>query len=159
PFPIPEGTALKRLTQGIMMTKQGEDHRRLRRLVMPAFQKARLAAYCDDIVSSAERSLRRIVPGATVDVASELLDLMLGVIMQSLFGISVSGNTDPLGPLAINLLEGWNSPLNMILPFDVKGTPFAKLLRSSKLLEERLFSLIRERRANGGGHDVFSILI
>lgn len=159
PFPIPEGSALKRLMQGDMMAKNGDDHRRLRRLVMPAFQKARLLSYCDDIVNSTERWLRGVVPGTTVDISAALLDLMLDVILQCLFGIDASADTDPLGPLAISVLEGYSSPLNIILPFDLPGTPFRKLLRSCEMMEGRLLRLIRERHANAGGRDAFSILV
>ncbi|TKD08646.1 cytochrome P450 [Polyangium fumosum] len=159
PFPLPEDSALGRMLRENMMSKNGQDHRRLRRMLMPAFQRARILAYRDEIVDVTEASLRRVVPGGVVDASRVMLDLMLGVIMRCLFGVDVSAGGDPLGPLSIALLEGFLSPANLILPYDVPGTPYRKLLRDANRLEERLLALIEERRATRDGRDMFSALI
>lgn len=159
PFPLPNNSALRRILLENMMSKNGADHRRLRRMLMPAFQKARILAYRDDIVAVSEQSLRRVVPGGVVDAVRVMLDLTLDVIMRCLFGVDLSRDGDPLGPLSLALLEGFLSPLNLVLPYDVPGTPFRKLLRDTTRLEDRLLALIEERRRAGEGRDMFSALI
>jgi cytochrome P450 len=158
-FPVAADSAVRRLNTSLVMMN-GEQHRRQRRLMTPAFQKAAVDAHRDTIVGVAERALRRLRPGHVVDLSKEMIDLSLGVALRCLFGLDASNSPDDLGRLATQHLEGLTSAGAIMLPVDLPGTPYAKLMRVSERFEAGMQRLIRDkRRAPADAKDVLSILI
>lgn len=122
----PEGAFTKGVTmegfrpligKGLLLA-EGEDHRRQRRLMAPAFHRAALAGYAEEIVSAARREAASWTDGQTVDMDVQMNRLALGVAARTLFGAALSDaevqdvaeavsgfvqwyhqSTDPLGPL------------------------------------------------------------
>ena len=92
-FPVAEDSAVRRLHTSLIMMN-GEQHRRQRRLMTPAFQKAAVDAHRDTIVGVAERALRRLRPGHVVDGAKEMNELALRVALRCLFGLDASNSAD-----------------------------------------------------------------
>jgi cytochrome P450 len=62
PFPVPKGSSPERLFTALN-AMNGEQHRRHRRLMMPAFGKAAVLHHHDDMVATVERLVDRIRPG------------------------------------------------------------------------------------------------
>src|SRR5690606_11188559 len=78
---------------------------------------------------------------------------------RCLFGLPSVDGIDELGQLSIATLSTIASPLAMLLPYDIPGTPYARGLRFSERLEKRIRALIAERRRDPEGKDALSLLI
>jgi cytochrome P450 len=159
PFYVPEDAALWRLLNNLMF-KNGEEARRRRKLMMPAFQKGSVEVYRDTIVAVAERLMPSLFPaGRTVDLIHAMTELTLCIAMECFFGIDASAEADRFGRDALALLGGVFSPAVMAIPFDLPGTPYARLLRVAERVELRLRLLVRERQGTADRRDVLSLLI
>lgn len=159
PVKPPPGTSLARFNQ-VLPFSNGEEHKRRRRLMQPAFQKNAVDAYAPDIVEVAEVLLARWPTLTPIDVAAKVRELTAAVAIRTLFGLDVSDDREDLAHLEAGLLEALSSPLSIALPFDLPGLPFRKALRLSAQVETRLRELIRSRREKGeGGKDVLSTLL
>lgn len=161
PLRIPPGSAVERL-QANLTAMNGERHQAQRRLLMPAFQRSAVQAHRDDMVQVAERHLARWTGRTTLDLAEEMVELTLRVMLRCLFGVELPEDpTDVLRRLGKEQLGLMTSPATMLAPLDLPFTPYGKFLRLCVHIEARMLELVRQRRAGGGtpGHDVLSILV
>jgi cytochrome P450 len=96
-----KGRALQRskpLLGDGLLTSEGELWRRQRRLVQPAFHGARMAAYVEQMVSSAhEHAARRWQDGSRIDLGADMATLTLTVVGQALFGSDLRGDAAEVG--------------------------------------------------------------
>jgi len=159
PIRIPEGSSLMRLST-FLAGMNGGQHDKLRRLMMPLFQKSYLETYRDAIVAAAEGELARWRTGETTDISRAMARLSLCVAFQCLFGLDVSGDARELADMGLRFTEGATSPALLLLPYDLPGTPYRSFLRLCDRLEAKLRELIHERRARPDGrHDALSLLV
>src|SRR5918993_474558 len=73
----------------VLLTDEGEVHRRQRRLAQPAFHRQRVAAYGDVMAAYAIRARDRWHAGETIDVGQEMMRLTLAVVGKTLFDADV----------------------------------------------------------------------
>lgn len=159
PFSAPKGSAFERFNRA-MIFMNGDAHKRVRRLLAPAFQKSALDGYADAIVSMAKLELDRWRTEATYDVAHALRELTLRVAMRCLFGVDVGASTEQLGTLAARQLECLASPLTVVLPAAIPGLPYHELVETCERLEQRMRALIAARRASSNdATDALSLLL
>lgn len=155
----PRGSSLEILSRGLPF-QAGETHRRHRRLMMPAFTKAAIDGYAQDIVAVADAVLRTWPVGRTADVSDLVRDLVRQVAVKCLFGLDWSTGDGGVGKCAQDVLETLTSPLTIALPYELPGLPFRRVLRQSDELVGLLRGLIAEkRRSSSGGRDLLSLLI
>jgi cytochrome P450 len=95
---VVQGRALKkgrgleqasRLLGSGLLTSEGEEHRRQRKLLQPAFHAERVRAYAGEMAAAAERV--SWPDGAQVDLAGELGGLTLEIVGRTLFGVDLTG--------------------------------------------------------------------
>lgn len=159
PVKAPKGSSLERFNQVLPFTN-GDAHRRRRRLMMPAFQKAAIDGYAPGLIAVAEALLARWPTLAPVDVAAKVRELTGAIAIRLLFGLDALDEKEQLAHVEAALLEALSSPLSIALPFDLPGLPFRTALRLSARVEDRLREVIRARRAQGqAGRDVLSMLL
>ncbi len=159
PVRAPPGSALARFNQ-VLPFKNGEDHKRRRRLMMPAFTKDAIGGYADDIVAVGRTIVDRWPADAVVDVAARCRDLTAAVTLRSLFGVDVVDGRDDLGEVVARLLDALTSPLSIALPLSIPGLPFHAAVRGAERVQVRLRQIIDEKRRGGAdGRDVLSILV
>jgi cytochrome P450 len=155
----PPGNSLSRITQ-MLVAINGEVHKRHRRLLAPAFSKTALDGYADEIVQVSEAMIERWPRDEVVDLDAKLRDLALCVAVRSLFGLDVLGGATELGELAAGLIATLTSPLTVLLPYDVPGTPFRRALQIGDRLLARLEALVEEkRRHTEPGRDALALLL
>ncbi len=160
PHKVPKDSAPVRLNDNALTALNGDAHRRIRRLVMPAFSRPAVATYRDEMVKVAERVLSGWRVGETRNVSSLMMELTLCVAMQCLYGVDVSRQADTLGALSQRFLEGMLSVGAMLLPVRVPGLPYARFMDVAERFEQRILQLIAERRAHPSeGRDVLSLLV
>lgn len=159
PVHVPQDSALFRIISGALNQMNGPRHKQQRRLMMPAFHKQRIEAYRDHMVLLTEQELALWQPGQTLDVWQAMKRLTLAVAIKALLGF------DPAqaGRWPCQL-EQWQqlffSSLAMLLPLNLPGLPYHRLLAFSEQMVAELQALIERKRAGGLDEgDVLSMLI
>lgn len=138
----------------------GEKHRRHRRLMAPAFSKSALEKYAVDIVRVTEGLVERWPIGSVADLDVLMRELALCTAVQTLFGLDVLSGATELGEDAADYLVQATSPLAILAPFDVPGTPFWKAMRFGEKVVAAVEALIAEkRRRSEVENDALSMLI
>ena len=152
--------ARKLLGNGLL-TSDGADHQRKRRIVQPAFHRTRLTWYADTMVAHAQRMADRWVDGSTVDVSAEMMRLTLSIVGRALFDVDIESEADVVGRALTDVLETFWLTL---LPFSdvVEALPLRALKKSAQsraTLDALIYGMVADRRQRGGGRDLLSMLI
>jgi cytochrome P450 len=154
----PEDSAQRRLRYGLTRMI-GSEHKRQRQLVMPPFHKKAVEGYHDTMIEVVQSVTDQWKTGGRHDVHLLMRRLTLRISSAILF------SRDPVEAVTIgNMLEEWQnrnfSPLVWLLPVDLPGTAFHRLLQHAVGLEKEILAMIQRRRANlDGNTDVLSLLI
>ncbi len=120
------------LGEGILAS-QDEDHHHQRRLVQPAFHRARIANYAAMMSAYSTRLGERWRPGETRDVEREMLRLSLTIIAKALFDVDIETEATELR----DALDEMKSLPNQLL--HRRTSPFVKLLDQLPLASNRRF--------------------
>src|SRR6266480_2988124 len=80
-----------------LLTTDGDFHRQQRRLVQPAFHKHRVESYADPMVQLTEEMIAQWQPESEVDMAQEMQQLTLRIIMKALFNLDSPSQIASLG--------------------------------------------------------------
>ncbi len=84
------------LGQGLLIS-EGDFWRRQRRLMQPAFHRARTNEYAPVMVECALQQARQWNSGETRNVAEEMMKLTLEVAVRTLFGTSLASDSEGIG--------------------------------------------------------------
>lgn len=155
----PEGSALARI-KTVLVAINGEEHKRHRRLMMPAFSRNVLDGYAPMIVDLAERLIERWPIGITVDLNVLLTDLAMAVAVRTLFGLDMHEGMSELGETGATFVSVLSSPLAILAPFDIPGLPYHKGLKLAERMVQLLENVIAEkRRKDKADHDALAMLL
>ena len=156
----PKNSAQRRLTSGLL-SMNGDQHRRNRRLVKEPFGRAAIATYSETIARLADEMLASWKVGEVRDLAEEMRRYMLQVTSTILFGLDEPELAYQLG----DMIADWVSLNDAVgagamVPNDVFSNRYQELLDFADRLEAAILELIRKRRESGSvGCDVLSILV
>ena len=145
-----------------LLTSEGQNHMRQRRLAQPAFHGERLAAYAGMMSECAVRVRDRWTPGTTLDISLEMPRLTLAVVGKTLFSADVESEASEIGEALNTVLKMFRT---LLLPFSehLDKLPLPSVRRFEKArarLDETIYELIRKRRANGKDlGDLLSMLL
>ncbi len=149
------------LGQGLL-TSEGSEWLRQRRLCQPAFHRERLALYARIINGCAEEMLDSWKDGENRDVHQEMMQLTLRVVAKVLFSVDVKNESKEVAA-ALNLLMKHSSGARMLLPPWVRYLPLPFLIRvrrAVRQLDEVVYRIIRERRESESDKgDLLSMLM
>jgi cytochrome P450 len=162
-----KGRALERARQTLgdgLLTSEGAFHLRQRRLLQPAFHRARVAAYADAMSATAVRVRDGWTAGVPLDLATEMNRLTLTIVSDTLFGASVGHDSD-----TARVQQAITDVMEM---FDLVMLPFAQWLTHLPLprmrryraaraaLDALIYGIIAERRRSGVDRgDLLSLLL
>ena len=145
-----------------LLTIDGPFHRTQRKMMLPAFHKARIRASFAVIEEEVDRAATVFVPGAVLDLYDWTRHVALRVAMRALFGLDPdaarAGGLDAAGEFETALsFFGRDFMLQIARgPF----TPFARLQQSRARLDELIYGEIARRRKSGErGQDILSMLL
>jgi cytochrome P450 len=154
-------TPLSRLGSGLI-SLNGDEHKRHRRMMMPAFHKKRIEAYRNDMVNVANQVMSSWKIGETRDVLREMERITIGVGMNSLFGADN-------GQIAHEISTAFEDVLHLnvsagLVPINLPFLPLGRLMKRSADLETAILSIIREKRARASvdgnfGDDLLALLM
>jgi cytochrome P450 len=143
-----------------LLTSEGDPWLRQRRLVQPAFHRARIASYANIMVDLTEEMLAGWRAGEVRDIHAEMMQLTLGIVVRCLFPVE-AGEIEKI-PSAMNVLMRNASGLRMLFPPAARYLPtptMVQVRRAVRELDETVYRIISERRASSGdAGDLLSML-
>jgi cytochrome P450 len=135
-----------------LLTSEGSDHRRARRLVAPAFSPRRLTGYVDQFAERTATHVAGWSDGQTVDIHREMATLTLDIVGNTLLGIDLRERAPGIRTALEATLEhfaatrpGFNNrrPVRAATPEEV-GVDTTALAAVHHLVDE----IIDQRRTN-----------
>ncbi|HZV76567.1 MAG TPA: cytochrome P450 [Candidatus Babeliales bacterium] len=156
------GTRVLRLLLGEgLLTSEDPLHRRMRRIVQPAFHRERIAEYGRIMERDALEFAERPAPGA-FDAHAAMTELTLRIASETLFGSDESASAQTVAGalrLMMNEFPAMLTPLGALrqrLP--LRNT--RRFWRAHRELDEIIYGLIERRRRDGADRgDALSLLL
>jgi cytochrome P450 len=145
-----------------LLTNEGANHLRQRRLVQPAFHRDRLIRYAADMSALTVRAQGRFADGAVVDMDREMMRLTLAIVGRTLFSAEVEDDATIVGEAMNALIE-----MMPVLMFPLSQyllrlpVPFMRRFqRAAETLDQTIYRIINERRQSGEDKgDLLSMLL
>lgn len=161
----PAAARIKPLFGESLTTVDGDDWRRRRHLMRPAFLPHRLMAVVPAIVAIAEAMLDRwrnpAEQGQRLDLLSEMTEVTRAIILRVLFGEVPEEDARAVGRALTIAAEHVNrqlwSPLGWLRRFPTSRTE--RYERALQLIDEFMTRRIDEGRRRGPGGDLLSMLL
>ena len=145
-----------------LLTAEGDDWLRHRRLASPAFHRERVAGYGRTMAEYAEDSVGTWHDGATVDLHEEMTALTLRIVARTLFDADVSPRIEEVARIGAEVQDfyfGRFASLRFLIPTSLPTPGNRALARAIRRLDEVVYSIIRERRPGEDRGDLLSILL
>ena len=166
-FGVGERPGLRARLGASLLTTDGALHRRQRRLVQPAFHRKRVEGYAEIMTGQTVEMLRRWRIGAELDIADELRELTLRIIIKALFDLDLAEAGARLSCMFAAVVEAQPSAFGAMAPRAILDLPFmpGKAARDAVRayaaeLDAFVYRLIAQRRAEGVDRgDVLSMLL
>ena len=159
PFPFSDIEVLKSMTTALSLLN-GEQHKRQRRLMAPAFHNNFLPVYIDQIMNIIEKYFSKWKQGAVVDVYQEMDLFTILLSMEIFVGMKADEEGKRFAHLFEKVLNLLFNPPTFLLPYDLPGFPYHRLRVEGTKLERQLKDLIRRRREKGvDGTDTLSMFL
>lgn len=161
--------ALQRARQVLgdgLLTSEGDYHLHQRRLIQPLFHRRQIATYAESMVKQTAHLSDPSAPshwqdGATLDMHSEMMKLTLVIVGETLFNQSLTDEASAVGAAMDVFSGGFRRLMSPIGPLlDRLPLPETRRLRQSHAALDRIVAtLIAERRKQGDGNDLLSLLL
>ncbi len=155
-----EGTrAMRELLGEGLVTSEEPLHRRMRRIVQPAFHRERIAAYTDVMREYAQAW--KPPPGA-FDMHAEMMELTLRIASKTLFGADAGAQADRVGAALHEVVTVFPDVLG---PFGaikrrLPVPPTLRFRKARRVLDAIVLELIAQRRSSGEDRgDALSMLL
>ena len=125
-----------------LFLQDGEEHRRNRKLMMPAFHGQALAAYVATMNATVDRYLTRWEKQGELQWFEEFKQLTFDIASELLLGAEPGAETARLSELFTTLTNG----LFSLFPLPWKFTKFGKAVAARDALLEHLAGVVRDRQ-------------
>jgi cytochrome P450 len=166
-FPSPGFVILKPVVGNGLLTSDGDFWLRQRRLAQPAFHRKRIAEFAHTMTAATAAMLARWEQqqqGGPFDMADAMHRLTLEIVGHTLFSIDLTGEAerighalDEIGTLTGELTVKPGSLYTLRIPF---WPSTRRLHRQVAILDEVVYGMIAERRANPGDRgDLLSLFM
>jgi cytochrome P450 len=160
-----KGRALQRakglLGEGLL-TNEGASHLRQRRMIQPAFHRAKINEYAEIMIASGEKMSGEWRDGDVRDIDREMMRLTLWIVGRTLFSANVEDDANEVGAAMTTIVSMFNF---LLLPFSeiLEKLPLPhsnKFRNAKKTLDDVIYKIINERRASGEDKgDLLSMLL
>ena len=148
-----------------LVTADGPLHLQQRRLMQPQFHHRRIESYGEIMTDFARRHQQRWQDGDHIDLAAEMSELTLHVVVKTLFNLELADTVRRIGA-AFELSNDYiksrdNQPPPVRRLFHRLPLPFTRRFkRSLAYLDATVYDLIAQRRRSGlDGNDLLSLLL
>lgn len=143
-----------------LLTSEGQFHLRQRRLIQPAFHREKIAHYAQIMAEQSVRTAQRWQAGEVVDLSQEMMRLTLAIVGQTLFRADVENDAPEVGRALTELFKTFEQMLRPSYFFR-NLLPLPDTLRrrrSIRQLDDIIYRIIGERRAESGSEDADDLL-
>ncbi|MFG2749368.1 cytochrome P450 [Streptomyces xanthophaeus] len=130
-----------------MVVSDGEDHRRRRSLVRPAFVRKRIEGYVPVMVEEIHRMIDGWTPGGTADGFADMRSCIRRIAIRSLFGDRLEAHTDEIGRELETALRYINRSPFLRFDHDLPGTAFRRAMAARARVDRHVRAEIDKRRA------------
>jgi cytochrome P450 len=144
-----------------LLTIDGEFHRRSRKAMLPAFHRERIAAATTTVIEEAVPAIGQLPRGGRLDLYHWTRRLALRIAMRALFGLDPDGATR-----GVDVAHAFEEGLGfygrdyLLQTMRGPGTPFWRMQRARRALDDVVFAEITRRRGTGErGEDLLSLLL
>lgn len=160
-----KGRALQRAKMLLgdgLLTSEGSDHLRQRRMIQPAFHRERIEGYASVMTEQALRTREAWRSGETLDIDKEMMRLTLRIVASTLLSSDVNAETDEVGDAMTDLIELFDF---LLIPFSeyLEKLPLPQAIRCRRAiatLDRVIYGIIEERRRNPEDRgDLLSMLL
>jgi cytochrome P450 len=142
-----------------MLTMHGDEARRRRNLVMPSFQRARIAGYANQMAKIAQE-VSSSWP-AEIDLTQAMMELSMSVITQTVVGLRDASMQRSIDQTMREIEKAFLELLTSLIPAP-SWFPFgaaARMRQNTARLDEIFLKLIADHRKAGDNGDLLSMLI
>ncbi len=142
-----------------ILNSEGEEWRRNRHLVQPAFHPDRIEVYAEMMTGLTEDMLEDWRDGDRRAIHDDMMELTLRIVARALFGVDIDRYVDDIETALDSFLPATSSLPNILLPEGVPLPSRRRMDRARETLEEVVDEIIRQKRADPGENDVVSMLL
>jgi cytochrome P450 family 135 len=129
----------------------GEEHLQQRRIMLPAFGGSHAQQFADQVREIAEKRVGSWQPGERLSLQDEMEKISFESIMRVVFGADRAASLERLREVIPEMMDRCDSAFTMLPWFrrELAGsTPYARLMRSVREVDEVLYEVISERRGD-----------
>ena len=152
----------QRLVGNGLLTSEGEEWKRARRLSQPAFHRERVASYGQVMVDYSNRLIKNWQDGESLDVHPAMMRLTLEIVVQCLFSADVSNDVDEVGATLKELIKPFaaQATVSWILNNRLPTPVHLRFHRLARKIDNVVYRIIAEHRASGpdSGNDKGDLL-
>lgn len=141
----PRGSAQNRLRKGLV-AMNGEQHRETRRMVAPLFLPKTVRQYYPGMINRIDHQLRSWPVGHALDIRQAVNQLSITISAQNLLPGDDPAESARIAELTSLSLQRAFAPGVWMLPWNVTGSPYKRMLQGSKELEQLLLGVIDRRK-------------
>jgi cytochrome P450 len=146
-----------------LLTLDGAEHLRQRRLLLPAFHGERMHAFAAAMREITEASLAGWPVGKPFALHGAMQSITLDVILQTVFGFAGGHTHRELRAKLVELLDIGTKPWLLFpgaIGLDPLRVPWLRITKLKRAVDDALYRLITDRRAApAGGTDVLSMML
>ncbi len=153
-------SALGRLSEVLgngLLTSEGDEWKRQRRMIQPAFTKRKLQSYAAVMTDEARRAAERWRDGETRDMSREMVELTLRVVTRTLFDHDAGDETDDVA----DAMRQFNAYLGRpdLLPKWMPSPGRTRLRTAIERLDGLIDGLVRARKPGEARDDLLQSLV
>ncbi|MFN6526383.1 cytochrome P450 [Nostoc sp. ChiSLP03a] len=137
-----------------MMLQDGEEHRRTRRLMAPAFHSKAIANYFDIMQTEVNKCLENWVQNSPISIKNEFNQLALRIGIRLLLGVRLQSEVEQVEQLYNTLTQGALALLRLDIPF----TKYGRSQNARRQLKAFLEKIISERKLQGNLEESCDVL-
>jgi cytochrome P450 len=145
-----------------LLTAEGDDWLRHRRLASPAFHRDRIEAYGRTMAQYAEDRVEAWTDGQVVDLHDEMTALTLRIVARTLFDADVTARIEEVARIGTAIQDFYYlrfASLRFLIPTWLPTPGNRRLAQSTRRLDDVVYAMIRERRPGEDRGDLLSMLL
>jgi cytochrome P450 len=149
------------LGQHSLLTLDGADHLRQRRLLLPAFHGERMHAFAEVMRAITHASIDGWPLGTAFPIHTAMQSITLDVILQTVFGIGSTEHAQLRADL-VELLEIAANPWLLfpgLIGLSPLKIPWLRIAKLKRAVDDGLYRMIAERRRRPRGSDVLAMML
>jgi cytochrome P450 len=145
-----------------LLTAEGDEWLRHRRLASPAFHRPRVEGYGRTMAHYAEDTADAWLEGQAVDLHDDMTALTLRIVARTLFDTDVTARIEEVARLGTEIQDFYYlrfASLRFLIPTWLPTLGNRRLGAATRRLDEVVYGIIRDRRPDDDRGDLLSMLL